>query len=88
MRSQGFDPKWPPTQDVLNWASWHRMHAWDPQWEQEVIVGNGPPEHTYGRWMNWKQTDKRWQVNVINTTDEDIEQILGTVATWITSERN
>jgi len=87
MRSRGIDPKWPPTQDVLNWASWHRMHAWDPQWEQDVIAGNGPSEHIYDRWLNWKQTDERWKVSVIDTTDTDVEMMLDKVAKWVTYER-
>jgi hypothetical protein len=36
MRERGINPKWPPTQHALNWASWHRMHAWDPQWSTET----------------------------------------------------
>ena len=87
MRRRGIDPRWPPTQDVLNWASWHRMHAWDPQWEQHVILGNGPPEHSYDRWINWNQTDLRWQVRVIDTTGVDIDQVLDLVSTWVKSER-
>jgi len=87
MRKRGFDPRWPPTQDVLNWASWHRMHAWDPQWEQRVIIGNGPFEHSYDCWIHWKQNDKRWQVRVIDTTATDVELMLDRVATWVKSER-
>src|SRR6185503_7156804 len=59
MRRRGVDPRWPPTQDVLSWAAWHRVHAWDPQWEQHVIVGNEPADHSYDRWTNWKQNDER-----------------------------
>ena len=87
MRARGLDLRWPPTQDVLNWASWHRMHAWDPQWEQHVIIRNGPPDHQYGRWINWKQTDTRWQVTVIDTTDANIEQELDRVVEWVKEER-
>jgi len=88
MRTRGIDLKWPPSQRVLNWASWHRMHAWDPQWEQHVIKGNGSAEHDYDRWINWQQTDERWKVNVIDTTDIEIEQVLTVVAEWVISERN
>lgn len=88
MRKRGVDPRWPPTQDVLNWASWHRMHAWDPQWEQHVIIGNGPPNHSYDCWTHWKQTDKRWHVNVIDTTTFDVERMLKKVITWVKSERS
>jgi hypothetical protein len=87
MRNRGFDPRWPPTQDVPNWASWHRMHAWDPQWEQRVVVGNGSPKHTYDRWINWKQTDERWQVSVIDTTAANVEMMLDEVAEWVSLAR-
>lgn len=87
MRKRGFDPRWPPTQDVLNWASWHRMHAWDPQWEQLVIVGNGPPEHSYDCWIHWRQSDDRWLVNFMDTSGVGIEPVLEQVAAWVKSER-
>ena len=87
MRRRGIDPDWPPTQDVLNWASWHRMHAWDPQWEQHVITGNGPPEHSYSSWITWKQADERWRVDIVDTTAGDIEWVLDRIAAWVKSER-
>lgn len=87
MRKRGIDPRWPPTQDTLNWAAWHRVHAWDPQWEQHVIARNAPPEHSYDSWIHWKQTDERWQVRVIDTTDLDIEQVLEMIVGWIKAER-
>lgn len=87
IRKRGIDPRWPLTQHVLNWAAWHRLHAWDPQWEQHVIVGNGPVGHPYARWTHWKQGDERWQVNVIDTTNVEAEQVLNTVVAWIQAER-
>lgn len=87
MRKRGIDPRWPPTQDVLNWASWQRMHAWDPQWEQDVIINNGPSEHSHDCWSNWQQGDERWQVKVIDTTDMDSEQVLNMITAWVKSER-
>jgi hypothetical protein len=87
MRKRGVDPRWPPTQDVLSWAAWHRVYAWDPQWEQHVIVGNGPAGHSYDRWTNWKQNDERWQVRTIDTTEVDAGQVLNTVISWIQDEK-
>ena len=86
IRKRGVDPRWPLTQHVLNWAAWHRVHAWDPQWEQHVIVGNEPADHAYARWTHWKQDDERWQVNVIDTTDVDAGQVFNTVVAWIKAE--
>lgn len=87
IRNRGVDPRWPLTQHVLNWAAWHRMHAWDPQWEQHVIVGNGPADHAYARWTHWKQNDERWQVKVIDTTAVDAGKVLNTVVAWINAEK-
>ena len=86
MRTRGIDPRWPPTQHVLNWASWHRMHAWDPQWEQTVITGD-PPEKSFSSWTTWQQTDERWHVTVIDTTALDINAVLDAVAIWVSAER-
>jgi hypothetical protein len=83
MRERGDGPEWPPNQDALGWASWHRMHAWDPQWEQRVIVGNGPAAHDYQRWTDWEQRDARWQVAVIDTTELSVEQMVDGVVEWV-----
>ncbi len=88
MRARGIDPRWPPSQHTLNWASWHRMHAWDPQWEPHVIEGRGPATHAYHRWRRWDRSDPRWRVTVIDTTDLAIEQVLDCVAAWIVAERD
>lgn len=87
MRQRGIDPRWPPTQDTLNWAAWHRMHAWDPQWEQHVIVDHGPPGHVYECWTGWAQADARWRVAVIDTTILNQEQVLDSVSAWVAAER-
>jgi hypothetical protein len=63
------------------------MHAWDPQWEQHVIIENGPPEHSYACWRHWKQTDERWQVSVLDTTNADIERMLDRVVVWVKTEK-
>lgn len=87
IRARGIDPRWPPTQHVLNWAAWHRVHAWDPQWEPHVINGNGPGTHRYERWLNWAQGDERWRVKVLDTTEASVEQTLEMVAEWVTREK-
>lgn len=87
MRERGINPKWPPTQHVLNWAAWHRVHAWDPQWEPHVIDGNGPPSHAYERWKRWTQDDERWRVTVIDTTNARVAETVDKVAAWIEEER-
>lgn len=87
MRGRGVDPRWPPDQRMLNWAAWHRMHAVDPQWEQDVVVSTGMLDYYYGVWTSWNEGDKRWQVKVIDTTNMAIEQVLNQIADWVKTER-
>ncbi len=87
MWERGIDPRWPPSQEVLSWASWHRMHAWDPQWEPQFSEGNVPASHSYARWTNWEQKDARWHVTVIDSTKLDVEQTLDMITNWVKTER-
>jgi hypothetical protein len=88
IRARGIDPRWPPTQDTLSWASWHRMHAHDPQWEPHVIVHNGPPTHRYDRWQGWTRHDPRWQVLVLDTTALTRDQTTHALIDWIEEARS
>jgi hypothetical protein len=87
MRTRGIDPRWPPSQQLLSWASWHRMHAWDPQWEPHVIDTNGPATHRYDRWCGWSQQDPRWQVYVLDTTTLTEDQTVERLIDWIYDAR-
>lgn len=87
MRARGIDPRWPPSQDLLNWAAWHRMHAWDPQWESRVIAANGPATHRYDRWRDWQQGDPRWQVDLLDTTRLTTDETLRGLVAWVERKR-
>jgi hypothetical protein len=87
IRARGIDPRWPPTQQTLSWASWHRMHADDPQWEPQAITQASPfPQHL-GRWREWTHGDPRWQVACIDTTDINIAATVQAVQDWIAATR-
>ncbi len=88
MRARGIDPRWPPSQDLLNWAAWQRMHAWDPQWESHVVTANGPATHRYDRWRSWQQGDPRWQVDLLDTTTLTIDETLHWLTAWVERKRN
>lgn len=88
MRDRGIIPRWPPSQDVVSWAAWHRMHAWDPQWESRVIEEHAPDGHDHSRWTSWAQTDPRWSVKIIDTTKIKLDQVVELVANWVTSEQS
>ena len=73
------------TMDMLSWASWHRMHAIDPQWRQDVIRDNSWDQMCWHNWTSWLQGDQRWKVDIIDTsflTGEDVaERIVDIVKT-------
>lgn len=72
------------TQDMLNWASWHRMHALDPQWRPDYIRSpKAWPELKWDRWADWKRGDERWKIEVLDTTNLTIDQVVGGLAEWV-----
>ena len=82
-RAQRTDQRWPLTQQTLNWATWHRMHARDPRWESHVIDRNGAPTHRYDRWRGWRHDDPRWQVVLLDTTLLTVEQSIQLLVDWV-----
>ena len=86
IRARGIDRRWPPGQATLNWASWHRMHARDPQWEPHVIEQNGLPTFRYDRWHGWASSDPRWQVLILDTTQWSEQQTIQALVEWIQRE--
>ena len=79
---------WPLNQDTLCWASWQRMHAVDPQWEQRVIVNHKQPDFCWDRWTKWTSQDKRWRVKLIDTTAQTTKETLRALTQWIKEEKN
>ena len=79
--------EWPLCQDTLCWAVFHRMHAHDPQWEQRVIVDKELPEFGWKRWTSWQKGDKRWDVKIIDTSDNEMQYTADLVQDWILDEK-
>ena len=80
---RGLDPEWPFGMDTLCWASWHRMHAIDPQWEQRVVRSEMVSHYHWDRWASWKRGDPRWDVELIDTTRQQVAESVDAVASWI-----
>ena len=57
------------TMEMLSWASWHRMHAVNSQWRQDVIQENSWDQMLWDRWTSWPTGDHRWKVNIIDTSN-------------------
>lgn len=83
IQARGIDPRWPPNQHTFNWASWHRLHAANPQWEPQVIRQFCPfPQHL-ARWSAWTDYDPRWHVERIGTTGLSVGDTIRAVETWL-----
>ena len=79
--------EWPLCMDTLCWAIFHRMHAHDPKWEQRVIVDKELPDYGWKRWTNWTAEDKRWNVKIIDTTENEMKYTANLVHEWILEEK-
>ncbi len=80
--------EWPLGMDTLCWAVFHRMHAHDPRWEQRVIVDKEIPDYGWKRWTNWTADDDRWDVKIIDTTENEMEYTANLVHDWVLEEKS
>ncbi|MEZ4427158.1 MAG: hypothetical protein R3A51_05605 [Nannocystaceae bacterium] len=69
-------------QHHLNWAAFHRVHAVDSRWQQDVITGQDPSLRC-DRWSAWGSGDPRWRVRVIDTTGAGQDEVVAAVAAWV-----
>ena len=79
--------EWPLGMDTLCWAVFHRMHANDPQWEQRVVVDKELPGFGWNRWISWQKDDARWDIKIIDTSDNKMEYTANLVHEWILGEK-
>ena len=79
--------EWPLGMDTLCWAVFHRMHAHDPQWEQRVIVDKELSHFGWKRWKSWQKSDERWDVKIIDTTENEMDYTANLVQDWILEEK-
>lgn len=86
LRARGDDPAW-IGQPVLNWASWQRMHAADPQWQPEVIRDDSGTDMRWERWSAWQRGDARWHIPTIDTTTLPVEEVVERLAGWMIVQR-
>jgi len=67
-------------QNMLNWASWLRMHHQDPQWEQHVIRNNCWEDLDFSLWQDLRDWDRLAHVSIIDTTKQTIQETTNIVA--------
>jgi len=80
--------EWPLDQHTLSWASWQRMHAIDPQWEQHVLLKGDKADLHWDRWINWASDDERWKKNIIDNSYKAKEETLELLVQWVKEEKN
>lgn len=71
----------------VDWARWHRGHATDPRYQQQVITSGGWPEMAWERWKDWTRDDPRWAVTVVDTTGRTVEESSTELQRWVTAVR-
>ncbi|CAM3855211.1 hypothetical protein [Deinococcus frigens] len=54
------------TQDTLNWAAWLRAHQAYPDWQPDVLTGDGWPEMRWERWLGRETV--QWPGRILNAT--------------------
>jgi hypothetical protein len=72
---------------MLNWSTWLRGHAADPQFLRDPILHDGDMTWHWDRWSGWSAGDPRWSVFVIDTTKESPERSTALLAEWIEDQR-
>ena len=73
---------------LLAWASWHRSHAADPQWRQDVLRQGGWERMRWQRWQHWEPGDRRWDVVRVDTSVAPIERTVEQLARWVVERRS
>ncbi len=73
---------------LLAWASWHRSHAADPQWRQDVIRQGAWERMRWERWEHWQRGDRRWDVVRLDTSVAPVEETVEQLGRWIVERRS
>ena len=72
---------------LLAWAAWHRSHAADPRSRQDVIRKGAWERMRWERWEHWERGDRRWDVVMLDTSDEPVDGTVEQLAGWIAERR-
>jgi GTPase SAR1 family protein len=72
-----------PTQDMLGWAAWLRIHQVDPQWHPSVITDNSWVQADFSRWESLTVWDSLATSTIIDTTDLSLPEVADVLAIWI-----
>jgi hypothetical protein len=73
--------------ESLRAAAWMRAHAVDPSWEQGALRAGAWPDMRWERWVEWEAGDRRWVVELLDTTLLSVAEVADEVAAWISRGR-
>lgn len=73
-------------QNILNWASWLRMHHQDPQWFQHVLKDDCWDELDFSFWDKLKSCDNKANIKLLDTTKLSINEVAKLVADWVSEK--
>jgi len=72
-------------QNMLNWASWLRMHHQDPQWEQHVVKDDCWKDLNFNRWDKLNNWGSLADIKILDTTGFSIGEVASKIKIWINS---
>ena len=75
-----------PNQDIINWASWLRIHANLPTWESRVITEDFWPGMNFSHWLSLKEWPSTLRPHIIDTTKLSIPEVVQKVTSWINED--
>lgn len=70
-------------QNMLNWASWLRMHHQDPQWMQHVLKDNAWDGLDFRVWDSVNSWENQANIILKDTTQRTVSEVAQSVAYWI-----
>jgi leucyl aminopeptidase (aminopeptidase T) len=70
-------------QNMLNWASWLRMHQQDPQWAQQVIKDGAWEGMDFSIWDKESTWPAKVKLKEIDTTNSSIKEVGEQIAHWV-----
>jgi ribosomal protein S18 acetylase RimI-like enzyme len=72
-----------PNQDIMNWASWLRLHTHNPQWEQSVFLDDAWSEMDFSAFKNLNSWHDSFNFEMINNRNDTPEDTTTRVLEWI-----
>jgi hypothetical protein len=70
-------------QNMLNWASWLRMHHQDPQWMQQVLKEECWNHLDFSQWDHLPSWIHSVNITLLDTTYLSVEQVAFSVSDWM-----